>query len=151
MLNPTAIKATSHKNLLITAQNKANSILRNSLPEEAKKTRHSDPKCVYLKMPMNGSTCPFPYFTLSRRCQFLLAKCRLPCLGLLNLQAFLYLYLILSLNDKVPLAITVKALQKQLLLQGAERIRAPHPELGSLRDATHPSLVPDMRTLGLPH
>lgn len=52
-------------------------------------------------MPVNGSSCLFPYFILSRSCQLLLAKCHFPCLGLLNLQAFLYLFLILSVNDGI--------------------------------------------------
>lgn len=75
---------------------------------------------------MNGSSCLFPYFTLSRSCQFLLAKCHLPCLGLLNLQAFLYLYLIRSFNDGV-FGSHNKDSAKALAFAKCQ-IRASHPE-----------------------
>lgn len=52
-------------------------------------------------MPVNGSSCLFPYFTLSRSCQLLLAKCHFPSLGLPAVEAFLYFYFTLSLSGGV--------------------------------------------------
>lgn len=85
------------------------------------------------------------YFHKAANCSWLSATS--PAWGY-SIYKHSFIYFLYSQLMMGSLAVIVKTLQKQSLLQGAREISAPGPGVRSLRDKTRLRVVPDLRTLG---